>query len=328
MWLTHYRMDGLRFDMTLYIRSIAGNGGDDIPEGWSLLQWLNEEIRTIDKRRISIAEDLRTIDALTNPVSIGGAGFNAQWDANFVHPVRAAVVTPEDGARSMDAIRDAIAFNYGGDAFRRVVYSESHDEVANGKARVPHEIDPENNKSWFAKKRSTLAAGLVFTVPGIPMLFQGQEFLEGEWFRDDVPLDWNLRHDFSGIVRLYADLANLRLNKGGTTRGLTGQNVHVHHVNEADNMIAFHRWNEGGPGDDVVIIMNFSTEPRHAYRIGFPSEGSWELRFNSDSHYYSPDFSNGPSSSALAHANPHDNMAASGEISIAPYSLLIFSKNQ
>lgn len=32
---------------------------------------------------------------------------------------------------------------------------------------------------------------LVFSAPGIPMLFQGQEFLEGDWFRDTVPLDWD-----------------------------------------------------------------------------------------------------------------------------------------
>jgi 1,4-alpha-glucan branching enzyme len=42
---------------------------------------------------------------------------------------------------------------------------------------------------------------MVFTAPGIPMLFQGQEFLEGEWFRDTVPLDWDQSVEFKGIVR-------------------------------------------------------------------------------------------------------------------------------
>ena len=327
LWLSDYRMDGLRFDMTLYIRSIGGNGGDDIPEGWSLLQWVNDEIHASDKRRISIAEDLRTVDALTNPVTIGGAGFNAQWDANFVHPVREAVIAPDDGQRSMAAIRNAIVFNHSGDAFRRVVYSESHDEVANGRARVPHEIDPEDNKGWFAKKRSTLAAGLVFTVPGIPMLFQGQEFLEGEWFRDDVPLDWNLREEFRGIVRLYGDLARLRLNRHGNTRGLTGQHVDVHHVNDAQNMIAFHRWAEGGPGDDVVIVMNFANEAQENYRIGFPTAGRWQLRFNSNAGIYSPDFGNGHAEGVDAQAGDYDCMPANADISIAPYTVLIFSQN-
>ena len=120
----------------------------------------------------------------------------------------------------MAAVAHAITHRYNDDAFQRVIYTESHDEVANGKARVPHEIDPGDPTNWFAQKRSTLAAALVFTAPGIPMLFQGQEFLEGEWFRDTVPVDWDKRDEFRGIVRLYRDLIRLRLNRGGQTRGL------------------------------------------------------------------------------------------------------------
>ena len=115
----------------------------------------------------------------------------------------------------MQAVADAIAARYNDDAFQRVIYSESHDEVANGKARVPYEINKDDSTGWHAQKRSTLAAALVFTAPGIPMLFQGQEFLEGEWFRDDVPLDWDLSREFRGIVRLYRDLIALRLDRRG-----------------------------------------------------------------------------------------------------------------
>lgn len=79
----------------------------------------------------------------------------------------------------MLAVAGAITNRYNNDAFRRVIYTESHDEVANGKARVPEEVWPQNADSSFAKKRSTLGAGIVFTSPGIPRFsFQGQEFLE------------------------------------------------------------------------------------------------------------------------------------------------------
>ncbi len=326
MWLNEYHINGLRFDMTLYIRTVGGSGGDDIPEGWSLMQWLNSEMRSVEGRRISIAEDLRTVDALTGDVANGGAGFNAQWDANFVHPVRAAVVTPEDGDRSMDAIRDAITFRYDNDAFRRIIYSESHDEVANGKARVPYEIDPGNATGWFAQKRSTLAAALVFTSPGIPMLFQGQEFLQGEWFRDDVPLDWHLDNAFKGIVRMYRDLIALRLNRKGETRGLMGQNVNVFHVNDGANVVAFHRFDQQGPGDDVVVIMNFSTEMRGNYRIGFPATGNWQLRFNSDASIYSPDFSNAVAKDIITEDHAQDGFAASASLEVPAYSTLIFTR--
>jgi hypothetical protein len=107
---------------------------------------------------------------------------------------------------------------------------------------------------------STLAAAMVFTAPGIPMLFQGQEFLEGGWFRDTVPVDWDQRDEFHGIVRLYRDLIRLRLNRDGFTRGLCGQFTQVYHLHDGSQVIAFHRWEKGGPADDVVVVANFSHE--------------------------------------------------------------------
>lgn len=162
----------------------------------------------------------------------------------------------------MNALRDAISIKYNNDAFGRVIYSESHDEVANGNARVPQEIDPHNARSWFAQKRSTLAAALVFTAPGIPMLFQGQEVLQGEWLRDDV-----------------------------------------------------------------VVVMNFSTETRGDYRIGFPATGKWQLRFNSDAAIYSPDFGNAVAGDVETDDDPQDGFQSSTLHDIAPYPTLIFIRS-
>src|SRR5690606_24665922 len=99
---------------------------------------------------------------------------------------------------SMESVKNAICHRYNLDAFERVVYSESHDEVANGKARVPTEIDPDDPRGWFAQKRSTLASALTLTAPGIPMLFQGQEFMRGKWFDDSRGIDWQQEEDCRG----------------------------------------------------------------------------------------------------------------------------------
>lgn len=328
MWLRDYRVDGLRYDMTLYIRSIHGSGGDDIPEGWGLMQWINSDVRSQFPGRITIAEDLRGNEWLTKSPGEGGAGFHSQWDAHFVHPIREVVIVSEDQWRSMDAVREAIAFNYSGDAFRRVVYSESHDEVANGKARVPQEVNPGDPKGWYAQKRSTLAAGLVFTSPGVPMIFQGQEFLQGDWFRDDVPLDWDLNDSFQGIVRLYRDLARLRLNRAGISRGLCGQFVNIYHVNNADNVIAFQRWDQHGASDDVVVVVNLSHHPKEGYYIGMPNAGRWRLRFNSDAPVYSKDFAGFHSSDVDAWEGPRDGLDAHTIIGIGSYSVLIYSMDR
>lgn len=328
MWIADYHVDGLRYDMTLYIHSVHGDGGEAIPEGWQTMQYANQTIREQFPGHILIAEDLHSNPAITADIENGGAGFHSQWDAQFVHPIREMVTVSDDAHRSMEAVCKAITFRYESDACNRVIYSESHDEVANGKARVPQEINNDDPTGWHAQKRSTLAAGLLFTSPGIPMIFQGQEFLQGEWFRDDVPLDWDMNEDFHGVARLYRDLIRLRLNKQGCSKGLTGQHVQITHVNEAENIVAFQRWNEHGIGDDVMIIANCGHEAKENYSIGMPESGGWKLRFNSDASIYSDDFANTASGDLDARQEERDGLAACAEITIAPYTVLIYSKDE
>ena len=48
MWLEEFRVDGLRFDSTLFIRNTRGDNNSvetDLPDGWSLMQWINEEMQ-------------------------------------------------------------------------------------------------------------------------------------------------------------------------------------------------------------------------------------------------------------------------------------------
>jgi 1,4-alpha-glucan branching enzyme len=326
MWIEDYHIDGLRMDMTLYIRSVRADGEPNLPDGWSLIQWINSEIREKHPNTITIAEDLQHNDWMTKPVGEGGAGYGSQWDDQFVHPIRETVIVAEDERRSMAAVAHAITHRFNGDAFQRVIYSESHDEVANGKARIPHEIDPTDTTNWFAQKRSTLAAALVFTAPGIPMLFQGQEFLEGGWFRDTVPVDWDNLEEFRGIARLYRDLIRLRLNRGGQTRGLTGQHVQLIRVDDPNNVVAFRRWMDGGPGDDVVVMANFDRNPRENFVIGFPAAGAWKLQLNTDWRGYSSAFNSYPSGDVTATPGEYDGLPAHAPVNIGPYSVLVFSQ--
>jgi len=327
MWLEEYHMDGLRYDMTLYMRSVDGNEERAIPEGWSLAQWINREVRNRFPRKITIAEDLQTNAAITKPEEWGGANFASQWDEAFVHPIRQAVIVPDDEHRNMDSVRQAISHRYNHDAFERVIYSESHDEVANGKQRVPSEIDSDS-ESWFARKRSTLAAVLVFTSPGIPMIFQGQEFLRDDWFDDTKPIDWSEAGRHDRILQLYRDLTRLRLNRDETTAGLTGQHVDVHHTNHADRVIAFHRRLEGGPRDEVLVVANFSNTRWNDYRVGFPSPGIWKVRFDSGASVYGADFEGIGVSEVATDDEPRDGCPHSASIPLAPYSAVILSQDE
>ncbi len=323
MWMYDYHVDGLRYDMTPYIRSVNASGRD-LPEGWDLMRWINLSVREQYPGRILIAEDMHRDPSVTQ-VDNHGAAFHAQWDGAFVHPVREAVIAMNDEWRSMGAVVDAVTTRYNGDAFHRVIYTESHDEVANGQARVVTEVNAGDPTGWHAQKRSTVGAALVLTSPGIPMLFQGQEFLQGEWFRDDVPVDWDLSEEFSGIVRLYRDLIRLRRNWRDTTRGLSGHGVAVTHMDDAANIVAFHRWTDGGPGDSVVVVVNLSATQWDDYRIGMPAPGLWKLELNSDAKVYGDGFGDFVSTDTEADGDGMGDQPTSALVSIAPYSVLIYS---
>ncbi len=158
------------------------------------------------------------------------------------------------------------------------------------------------------------------------MIFQGQEFLEDGYFADSDPLDWTKNTTYSGIKSLYTDLIKLRRNWYNNTRGLRGNNVNVYHVNNTSKLVAYHRWEAGGAGDDVVIVANFANTSYSSYNLGMPRGGTWNVRFNSDWNGYSSDFSNWNSYTATAVAGAKDGLGYNANVGIGAYSIVILSQ--
>jgi 1,4-alpha-glucan branching enzyme len=330
-WLEEFRVDGLRWDATAWISSIHGGGSgapDRIEDGWRFMADVNAEIAERYPGRQTIAEDLRSHQAITASPGEGGAGFGAQWDGGFVHFVRTALVATSDDDRDILSVVGVIDPDpTDSDAFGRVIYTESHDEDANGSARVPEEIWPGYADSWASKKRATLGSAIVLTSPGIPMLFQGQELVEGSWFNDEDGLDWTLRHRHAGLLRLHRDLISLRRNTTDVSRGLRGDHVRVHHVNVEAKVLGWYRWLETGPRDDVIVLANFSTEAFPDYHVGVPRAGRWRVRFNSDWDGYDPEFETVDSLDADSEPQAHDGMDQRIAVGLGPYSVVILSQD-
>ena len=40
--------------------------------------------------------------------------------------------------------------------------------------------------------------------------------------------------------------------------------------NDHDKVVAYHRWDQGGPGDDCIVLLNFANQGWSNYTIGFP----------------------------------------------------------
>jgi 1,4-alpha-glucan branching enzyme len=323
MWMEQCRLDGLRLDSTIFIRNVKGNNDDpenDLPDGWSLLQEVSTLAKKINPGALLIAEDVGANEYLTKNTHDGGAGFNAQWGLQFPAILRNVLEAVHDEDRNLTGLCNVLMQRNNGDAFQRVIYSDSHDSAANGGARLSEEIAPGDADNVYARRRSLLASSIVLTAPGIPMLFQGQEFMEDGSFNDWQALDWDKPNRFPGIVLASKHLIALRKNIYGNTRGLIGQNFAILHLNEESKLLAYHRWELGGPTDDVIIVINFANKMQKDYTINFPRSGEWLVRFNSDWRGYSNDFKSPESNPVVVTGN-------AAALTVAPYSVLILSQN-
>ncbi|HEA21852.1 MAG TPA: 1,4-alpha-glucan branching protein [Pricia antarctica] len=323
MWVEKYRCDGLRMDATSYIRFEGGGLGYDtvIEEGNILMRDINAELNEKYPNVLTIAEDLKGHSIVTDHPEDNGLGYGSQWDMNFVHPVRELLINTSDDGRDLQKIVDALEFSYSNDVFRRIVYTESHDEVANGKARVPEEIQPGDAESDFAKKRAILGIVLTLTAPGIPMLFQGQEFIEDEYFKDSEGLDWKKHERNKGIQKLVSDVVALRTGKVERSFGLREQEIKIGHFNNETKILSFVR----GGGEPVLMVFNFSNQDFTDYGIGLEEKQEWKIRFDSSWKGYDDSFSDIQVDDIKLSEAETDDKPWTGSVNIPGYSCQIYT---
>jgi 1,4-alpha-glucan branching enzyme len=340
-WRIDYRVDGFRWDSVIAIRNTSLDGtGTEIDEGSELLKNANVAMHALNPGALSIAEDLQGWSAITAPVDptaidtyTSGYGFDTQWDDAFDFTVKPLLTAAADADRDVTQLAGEPLT--AGPPMQRVVFTEDHDQVAPqngaGNQRIP-ELIGLNDDGYYAEKRSSLGIALVMTAPAVPMLFMGQEFLETLPFpfSPAQAIDWTNEQTYAGFRTLVHDLIALRKNVAGTTAGLTGDHIEVLEAANSHNgtlspAIAYHRWDKGGPGDDVVVVASFCNEAL-ALPIGLPAPGAWHVRLNSDDQTYSPAFGGTPSTDVQASAGPQDGQAQSGTVNLGAYSVVILSQ--
>jgi 1,4-alpha-glucan branching enzyme len=203
----------------------------------------------------------------------------------------------------MGRIGEQLALDYLRDRWRGVNSLENHDLVMRPKdaqdhnrmERIARVADGANPHSWYARSRSRVALGLLLTMPGMPMLFMGQEFLEDKQWSDDVLGHPELRLFWPGLegtdptmrdfLRFTREMIALRRRFAS----LRDEGFSVIHADDFDRVLAFQRWIPG-VGENVVVVASLANETKYGYEIGFPLSGHWREVFNSDvyDHWVNP----------------------------------------
>lgn len=325
MWMTEFKIDGLRVDSTIYMRNINGRSDqpeNDIADAWSLMTEINDLAHKINPHALMIAEDNSSTDMMVAPISKGGAGFDAQWELGFPHVIREGLGVHTDESRSpLEGVKWGLEHYYNDTPYNKIIFSDSHDTAANGSVRLNEAVTPGNAESVDARRQLLLANALTLTAPGIPMLLQGQEFMQEGSFNDWQMLEWDKTEQFEGIVAAHKHLIDLRLNTYSNTAGLTGRSINVTHVDVDNNVIAYHRWSNGGKRDNTLVVVNFSASRYSKYTLPAPKNGKWVVRFNSSWKGYSPEFQQAEIESASTDKNNNITLP------LSDYGVLILSQD-
>jgi 1,4-alpha-glucan branching enzyme len=332
-----YYIDGFRLDSVATARFDQNN--QPIPEVETWLHHLNTVVQSHVLGAICDAEDLQDCMDI---VAANGFDFNSQWNDDCYRVIQASMVAPSDSGRNIDAVKAAIQLEFNGaaalPAFSATAYADNHDQArSNGRLSAQISTDATD---YYARKRALLGGAIVLTGLGRPLILQGQEFNATApfLFPTPTPLDWRQANIASGLpeaaccagIRLaYTDIINLRTSSKSVAKGLAGIYINMFHVDYANQVIAYHRWDTGGAGDDTVVIHNLSNQRLYNYWLGLPRGGTWRLRVNTDAPCYSPDFGTDVvAKDVTAVSASQDGLNFSGAVNLGPYSTLIFSQDE
>lgn len=330
-FIEEYHVDGFRYDQVTVIDQLSPGSG------WLFCQDLNSTLRGVDSGDIQIAEYWGPEPMVVRPRQENGADFDANWHDGLRRAIRGVIATAAQGRETelrWQPVVDQLRAPDFRSAWRAVQYVESHDEVYRDRApRIAALAGGGDARSWYARSRSRVAAGLILTAPGIPMLFMGQEFLEDKRWADDLEhhpgslLYWEgLETDKSMIDfhRFTRELIWLRRKHPA----LRGEGVATLVKDDYHRILVFQRWVEG-VGRDVVVVASLNEFTQHGYRIPLPIPGQWLEVFNSDvyDHWINP-LAAGNGGQIRADTPGLNGLAASAPITIPANSLLVLARDQ
>jgi len=293
-WLRRYGVDGLRVDAVAsmiyldYSRPSGGwipnrFGGRENLEAIDLLRRVNTEVFGRFPAATTIAEESTAWPMVSRPVSAGGLGFGYKWNMGWMHDTLNYIA--KDPIYRKHHHGD-IVFGLHYAFFENFVLPLSHDEVVHGKHSILGRM-PGDRWQRFANLRAYYT--FMFGHPGKKLLFMGCEFGQEREWNHEQSLDWHLldapEHD--GIRKLVRDLNRLyRATPALHELDCEGEGFTWLIADDTDNSVFAWLRNGRAPGSRCLVVMNFTPQVLHGYRIKVPMAGPWREIFNSDSFLY------------------------------------------
>jgi len=328
-WLEEFHIDGLRVDAVasmLYL-DYSRKEGEWIPnefggrenlEAVSFLKEFNEVVYGAHPGAITVAEESTAWPSVSKPTYLGGLGFGFKWNMGWMHDTL-EYFSKEPIYRRYHHNELTFGLLY---AFsENFVLPLSHDEVVHGKGSLLSKM-PGDRWQQLANLRSLF--GWMWAHPGKQLLFMGGELAQPWEWNHDASLPWELleygehrgvQEMVRALNRVYADEPALyeRDHAPEGFRWVDASDVD-------NNILSFLRYSADGERV-VACIASLSPVPRHAYRIGLPSGGTWVELLNTDAaEYGGSGVSNGGSVEAVDetwHGLPY-----SAELTLPPLGVL------
>lgn len=292
-WIERFGIDGLRVDAvaSMLYRDYSRKEGEWVPnefggrenlEAIHFLKRMNEIIGSERPEAFTVAEESTAYPAVSRPTYMDGLGFHFKWNMGWMHDTLGYMQKePVHRKYHHNQLTFGIMYAYS----ENFVLPLSHDEVVHGKGSLIARM-PGDAWQQFASLRAYYA--FMWAYPGKKLLFMGGEFAQGREWNHDTSLDWHLLGDgwHQGVQRLVRDLnqtcqATPALYEiDFDSRGFRW----VAHDDPENSVFSFLRYD--ADGNFTVVICNFTPVPRHGYRIGVPSAGSYREILNTDSHWY------------------------------------------
>ncbi len=293
-WIDVFHADGLRVDAVasmLYL-DYSRKEGEWIPneygsnenlEAVNFLKEFNEVVYGNYPDVITIAEESTAWPGVSKPTFLGGLGFGQKWMMGWMHDTLSYF--------KQDSIhrkyhQNEITFSIMYAFTENFMLPLSHDEVVHGKGSLLGRM-PGDDWKKFANLR--LMFSYMFTHPGTKLLFMGGEFGQSSEWNHDRSLDWHLldHAPHQGILAIIRDLNNLYKSEPALYEFAFDDKGFewVDYSDRENSVIAYMR--KGVDRENaLIVICNFTPQPRPSYRIGVPLRGTWTEIFNSDNKQY------------------------------------------